>query len=82
MITTEQIIYTKDRLMNLERTVAALNVQLRAMPSGRQQSRAGSLAVRFWNLVSAKQANTSISAVCNRPARPNLKVATHDSPRA
>ena len=69
---------TKERLMDLERTVDALNGQLRDIRWELQRAKAGSLTERFWkNLVSPSQVSEFMSAVCNRRARPNTKVVDH-----
>ena len=73
---------TKNRLMDLEKTVAALDHQLRNIQSGSQSAKTGSLVTRFWSLMSSKQERALMSAVCNQRVRPNMKVMTHDSPRA
>ena len=73
---------TTDRLMDLEKTVAALDDRLRNIQSGLWQSKPSSLTDRLLNLMSSKQKRAFMSAVCNRPVRPNMKVANHDSPRA
>ena len=69
---------TKDRLMELERTVDALNGRLRDMQWELQQAKAGSLTEWFWkNVVSLSHGNTFMSAVCNRRVRPNNKVVDY-----
>jgi hypothetical protein len=69
---------TKDRLMNLERTVDALHGRLRDMQWELQRAKAGSLTEWFWkNVMSPSQGNEFMSAVCNRRARPNSKVVDH-----
>lgn len=69
---------TKDRLMDLERTVDALNGRLRDMQWELQRAKAGSLTEWFWkNVMSPSQGNEFMSAVCNRRARPNSKVVDH-----
>jgi hypothetical protein len=78
MIRAEQNIVTKERLMNLERTVDTLNSQLRKMQWELQQAKAGSLTERFWkNLLSPLQGNEFMSMVCNRRVRLNTKVVDH-----
>jgi len=69
---------TKDRLMDLERTVDALNGRLRDMQWELQQAKTGSLTEWFWkNVMSPSQGNEFMSAVCNRRARPNSKVVDY-----
>jgi len=69
---------TKDRLMDLERTVDALNGRLRDMQWELQQAKTGSLTEWFWrNVMSPSQGNEFMSAVCNRRVRPNSKVVDY-----
>lgn len=69
---------TKERLIDLERTVDVLNGQLREMQWELQQAKGNSLTERFWtNLMSPWQSRVFMSAVCNRRIRPNTKVV-HD----
>lgn len=82
MIATERTPLTKDQLMDLERTVAALDNRLQNIQWGLQRSTAGSLVERFRSLMRPKQRSRSMSAVCNQQIRSNTKVASHDSPRA
>lgn len=82
MAMIEQTVITKDRLMNLERTVAALDTRLRTIQCGLQQPHAGSLIGRFRSMMRSRQGNEFMSAVCNQRVRSNTKVVPHDSPRA
>jgi len=82
MLPTESISLTKDQLMDLERTVAALDNRLQSIQRGLQQSTAGSLVERFRSLLWSKQRGQYMSAVCNRHVRLNTKLMSHDSPRA
>ena len=67
-----------DRLMDLERTVDALNGRLREVQCELQQARGGSLTERLWkNWMSPRQGNEFMSAVCNRRVRPNTKLVDH-----
>jgi hypothetical protein len=68
------------RLRDLERTVNALNGQLRDMQSElQQQSKGASMTERLWgNVIGSRQSHMYMSAVCNRRVRPNIKV-THDA---
>lgn len=69
---------TKERLIDLERTVDVLNGQLREMQWELRKTKAGSLTERFWkNLMSPLQGSEFMSAVCNRRVRPNTKVVDH-----
>ena len=78
MIMAERNVATEERVMDLERTVDALNGQLRDMRWELQRAKAGSLTERFWkNLMSPSQESEFMSAVCNRRVRPNTKVVDH-----
>ena len=71
-----------DRLVDLERTVDSLNGQLREMQWELYRAKAEPLPLRLWrNLVSLKGRQESMSAVCNRRARPNTKVVSHADSR-
>jgi hypothetical protein len=75
---TERTVQTRERLLDLERTVEMLNGQLRTMQWELQQTKSGSLAERFWrNLLNPSQGSEFMSAVCNRRARPNTKAVDH-----
>jgi hypothetical protein len=70
--------HATDRLRELERTVKALNGQLRHMQSEFQQVKAASIRERLWDRwIGPWQSRLYMSAVCNRYIRPNTKV-THD----
>ncbi len=79
---SEQTLVTKERLMDLERTVAALDSQLRTLQWGLQRSHPGSLTERFLSFMKPKSRAEFMSGVCNQRARSNMKLETHDSPRA
>ena len=69
---------TKERLMDLERTVDTLNGRLREIQWELQQTKAGSLTERFRkSLMNPWQGGEFMSAVCNRRVRPNTKVVDH-----
>ena len=73
----------KDRLVYLERTVDALNGQLREMQGQLYRNKTEPLPIRLWrNLVSLKGRQEFMSGVCNRCARPNTKVMSHADSRA
>ncbi|WP_455379479.1 hypothetical protein [Petrachloros mirabilis] len=77
MMVTEQGI-SKERLMDLERTVEALNGRLRDMQWELQQVRGQSLTERLWkNFMTSRQGSAFMSTVCNRRIRPNTKVLDH-----
>jgi hypothetical protein len=82
MLATESLSLTKDQLMDLERTVAALDNRLQSIQRGLQRSTPGSLVERFRSLLRSKQRSQFMSAVCNRHVRLNTKLASYDSPRA
>ncbi len=72
----------KDRLRELERTVSALNGQLREMQCELQQTKGATIKERLWgNWMAPRQGRIYMSAVCNRRIRPNTKV-THDAAAA
>lgn len=81
MIATERTILTRDHLMDLERTVAALDNRLQNIQWGLQQSTAGSLVERFRNLMRSKGENRFMSTVCNQRARSNTKIVIYDNPK-
>lgn len=69
----------KDRLRDLERTVNALNGQLREMQWELQQTKGSSMKERLWgNLIGPRHSRRYMSSVCNHRIRPNTKV-THDA---
>lgn len=73
----------KDRLMDLERTVDALNGRLREMQWELQQAKGSSITERFWNhVIGPRQSRVFMSAVCNRRIRPNTKVVYHGGSNA
>jgi hypothetical protein len=75
--------YRTEQLIDLERTVDFLNRQLRKMQRDLYQAKAAPLPIRFWrNLVSRNGRQKFMSAVCNRCARPNIKMVSHAEPRA
>jgi|CXWL01.1.fsa_nt_gi hypothetical protein len=82
MLATESISLTKDQLMDLERTVTALDNRLRNIQQGLRRSTPGSLVERFRSFLRPKQGSQFMSTVCNRHVRLNTKLTSHDSPRA
>lgn len=82
MIATERTTLAKDHLMDLERTVAALDHRLRGIQWGLQRSATGSLVERFRSLLRSKRRSRLMSTVCNQHIRSNTKVVSHGSPRA
>jgi hypothetical protein len=78
MVMLERRVVTEQQLMDLERTVNTLHGQLREVQWELKQTKGVSLTERLWrNLISSKQGNEFMSAVCNRRARPNTKVVNH-----
>lgn len=74
MIATERTTLTKDHLMGLERTVAALDNRLQDIQWDLQRGQASSLIERFWSLMRPKQGRRFMSAVCNQRVRSNTKL--------
>jgi hypothetical protein len=71
------------RLVDLERTVDFLNEQLRKMQGDLYRAKAEPFPIRLWrSLVGFKSGQEFMSAVCNRCARPNTKMAAHADSRA
>ena len=69
---------TKERLMDLERTVDTMNGRLRDMQWELRQAKGHSLTERFWkNLIGVRQGSEFMSAVCNRQVRPNTKMVDY-----
>ena len=69
---------TKERLMDLERTVDTLNEQLQDMQWELRRARGHSLKERLLkNLRGPRGGNEFMSAVCNRQVRPNLKMVEY-----
>lgn len=77
MIAIERTTLTKDHLMVLERTVAALNDRLQSIEWDLQRSTAGSFVERFRGLMRSKQRGELMSAICNQRIRSNTKLGTH-----
>ena len=69
---------TKERLMDLERTVDTLNGRLQDMQWKLRQAQGHSLTERLWqNLIGPRQSRQFMSAVCNRRVRPNTKMVNY-----
>lgn len=81
MIATEQTTLIKDHLIDLERTMAALDNRLQSIQWRLQLSTIGSLVERFRSVMRSKQRSRFMSTVCNRHIRSNTKLASHDGPR-
>jgi hypothetical protein len=75
--------FRADRLVDLERTVDALNGQVRRMQGDLCRVKVEPLPIRLWrNLVSLKGRQQFMSAVCTRRIRPNTKMVSHADSRA
>jgi hypothetical protein len=82
MLDVERSFRTR-RLLDLERTVDSLNGQLRKMQGDLSRSKAELFLIRLWrSMVGFNGGQEFMSAVCNRCARPNTKMATHADSRA
>lgn len=74
----ERAVKTKDRLIDLERTVSVLNGRLLDLQWELQRTKTSSLTERLWrNLVSGRQGSRYMSTVCSRRVRPNMKVGNY-----
>ena len=78
MVTTEHAPLTKDQLIDLERSVAALDIRLQCIQWGLQRGTASSLAKRFRSFMRPTQGNQFMSTVCNQHIRSNTKLVNHD----
>ena len=70
-----------ERLMDLERTIEALNGQLREMQWERCRVKSEPRSVRWWQTLVPHKEDLFMSAVCNRRIRPNTKVVSHAGSR-
>ena len=69
---------TKERLMDLQRTVDTLQGRVQDMQWELRQTQRHSLAQRWWrNLLGARQGDAFMSACCNRRVRPNTKMVDY-----
>lgn len=82
MIATERTTLTNEQLMDLERSVVALDHRLQSIQWGLRQNTAGSLLERVRSFMRFKQGGRFMSAVCNQHVRSNMKLTTHAGPRA
>ena len=65
----------EERLMNLQRTVDTLQGRVQDMQWELRHAQRRTLSERWWrNLLGTRQANTFMSACCNRRVRPNTKM--------
>ena len=66
---------TKERLMDLQRTVDTLQGRVQDMQWELRHAQRRTLSERWWrNLLGTRQANTFMSACCNRRVRPNTRM--------
>jgi hypothetical protein len=72
---------TKERLIDLQRTVDTLHGRIQEMQCELRQATRHS-AERWWrNLLGTRQGEAFMSACCNRRVRPNTKVVNHAGTR-
>jgi hypothetical protein len=65
----------EERLMNLQRTVDTLQGRVQDMQWELRHAQRRTLSERWWrNLLGTRQANTFMSACCNRRVRPNTRM--------
>ena len=65
---------TKERLMDLQRTVDTLQTRVQDMQWQLRHVQRRTLSERWWrNLLGTRPAKTFMSACCNRRVRPNTK---------
>lgn len=67
-----------NRLIELEKTVAALDDRIRTIQSGLWPSTIRESRRGLWSLIPPRQDGAFMSSVCNRRVRPNMKVTSHD----
>ena len=73
---------TKERLMNLERTIDSLEGRVQEMQSELRQADRRSVAERWWkSFLGGTPRNTFMSACCNRRVRPNTKAVDYAGTR-
>ena len=82
MIATGRTPLTQNQLMDLERSVVALDNRLQSIQWGLQRATASSFLGRFRSLLQSKRGRQFMSTVCNQQVRSNTKLTSHDSPRA
>ena len=74
---------TKERLMDLQRTVETLEGRVQDMQWQLLQAQRSSLTERWWrNLLGVRQNNAFMSACCNRRVRPNTKMVDYAGTRS
>jgi hypothetical protein len=74
---------TKERLIDLQRTVETLQGRVQDMQWELQQAQRRSLSERWWrSLLGIRQGNAYMSACCNRRVRPNTKMLDYAGTRS
>ena len=69
---------TKERLIDLQRTVETLQGRMQEMQCQLRQAQQPPLTGRWWStLLGARRDNAFMSACCNRRARPNTKMVNY-----
>ena len=77
-----QVGVSKERLMDLQRTVDGLQDRLQDMQWELRQATHRPLTERWWkNLLGARSSNAFMSACCNRRVRPNTKMVNYAGTR-
>jgi hypothetical protein len=73
-----EMVATRERLLDLQRTVDTLHGRLQDMQWELRHAKGLSLTERLLkNLLGSRQGNAFMSACCNRRVRPNTKVMNH-----
>ena len=67
-----------NRLIELEKTLAALDDRVRNIQSGLWPTTIREPKRGFWSLITPRQEEAFMTSVCNRRVRPNTKITTHD----
>jgi len=74
---------TKERLMDLQRTVDCLQGRIQDMQWELRHATQRPLTERWWkNLLGARSSNAFMSACCNRRVRPNTKMVNYAGTRS
>jgi len=75
---------TKERLMDLQRTVDCLQGRVQDMQWELRHATQRPLTERWWwkNLLGARSSNAFMSACCNRRVRPNTKMVNDAGTRS
>ena len=69
---------TKEWILQLEKTVAALDDRVKHLQAGLGTATVGSPAKRFWVLTGSRQTRAYMSTVCNQHILPNTNAMAHD----